>query len=221
MASDRILAIDSTWDDNTREATAYRYTNVYGYLNAHGYPIHQLTGDHANEAEATIGAEVPSIVYITGVSHGTPDCFSGDQDRRVFQVGHYDPDAVKGKIVHFLSCYTAQYLGRDLTDPSVGAAAFFGYAGKFAWPAEGGNDYAGIFFDCDAEIDRALVDGATAAEAGQRAVTKFDAAIAALKAMGDDESHRVAAMLEWNRDNLCGPHCGAEYGSGDAKLSSL
>jgi len=216
----RALAIDSTWDDNTMAATDYRRRNVHPYLNARGIPVEELAGVDANHAKAEREATTKGIAYITGVSHGTGDCFAGDQDRPVFQIGAYDLAAVRKKIVHFLACNTALYLGRNLIDPG-GAAAFFGYIGPFAWPVEAGGAYEELFFDCDAEIDRALADGDTAFNAGKRAIDKFDEQIAALRANGDTASVHAAAVLEHTRDLLRGPHSGREYGDGNATVKKV
>jgi hypothetical protein len=213
----KVVAVDSTWDENTSAATQYRVSNVYDYLNQNGYPVDALAGEDANQQKAEQEAKTDGIVYITGVSHGGSDRFTGDQDRPVFETGNYDPAAVRGKMIHFLSCNTALFLGRNLINPG-GAVAFFGYNGPFAWPDEGGTQYSDIFFSCDAEIDRALADGKTASQAASQAIQGFNDQIAILKGRGDDSSLRAAAMLEKNRDLLRSPYHGPEYGDANATL---
>jgi hypothetical protein len=215
--ADKVIAIDSTWDTNTQLASDFRRQNVHPYLQTKGFGVNELTGSSASREAAEQAASAPGIVYITGVSHGLNDTFTGDQDRPVFETGAYNPATFKAKIVHFLACNTAYYLGRNLVDPG-GALAFFGYIGPFTWPSQDDGPYARMFFDCDAEIDRALADGETAGTAGQRAIAKFDQQILALKTLGDAASLYAAAMLEKNRDMLRSPATGSEYGDATAKL---
>jgi hypothetical protein len=217
-ANPKVLAIDSTWDDNTASATGYRVSNVYGYLTQKGYPVNELSGSNANKQEAEQAAKAGGITYITGVSHGDSDKFTGDQDNPVFETGSYDPAAVEGKIIHFLSCNTALFLGRSLIDPG-GALAFFGYDGPFAWPDVGGAQYADIFFECDAQIDKALADGKSASEAALQSIVEFNKQIEILKNRGDDTSLKAAAMLEKDRDMLKSPYHGDEYGDPNATLT--
>jgi hypothetical protein len=216
---DKVLAIDSTWDDNTNAASTYRATFLYDYMASCGYPVDLQAGSNANASQVQQEIAVSPISYITGVSHGSDVAFTGDDNQPVFEIGAYDPDMVRGKIIHFLACNTAHYLGRNMVQASR-AAAFFGYSGMFSWPDAGGQQYADIFFACDAQIDRALVEGKTALEAAKIALQSFSDQIAALQANGDDASLRAAAMLEKNRDMLCGPQTGPEYGAQDARLPS-
>jgi hypothetical protein len=78
--------------------------------------------------------------------------------------------------------------------------------------------YARLFFECDGEIDRALAEGTNALDAARRALDKYDASISSLRASGDEASLYAAAMLEKNRDMLCSPHTGGEYGDPSAKI---
>jgi|SRR5450631_962009 len=213
----RTVAVDSTWDDSTQIASAFRRTHVHPYLATKGLKVNELTGQSADRAHATVAVKSPAITYVTGVSHGRNDAFTGDNNLPVFDTEAYPPEMFRGKIVHFLACNTAYLLGRTLVKQAE-AGAFFGYVGPFAWPSDAADKSAAIFFDCDGEIDRALADGATAAEAGQRAIAKFDQQIAALRALGDANSLHTAAMLECNRDKLRSPCNGAEYGSRNATL---
>ena len=121
--------------------------------------------------------------------------------------------------MHFLACNTAALLGRKIADPGIGGAkAFFGYSGLFTWPDDGDSQYADTFFDCDAEIDRALAAGSTAGTAMQQTLTLYANKIAFLKSKGDPISLRIAALLEANRSILCGPIVDNEYGSSGATL---
>jgi hypothetical protein len=73
-----------------------------------------------------------------------------------------------------------------------------------------------MFFDCDAEIDRALIAGANAGAAMAQALSKYNNQISYLTSNGDDTSLRLAALLETNRDMLCGPSVNNEYGTAES-----
>jgi hypothetical protein len=216
MAND-VLSIDSTWDEATSAASIYRETFVLPLFTAAGLNVNDLSDSDANQQEAAQGVSDPSVIYVTGVCHGTSDAFTGDQDVPIFQTGSYAADTFKGRIVHFLACNTALSLGRDIV-ASGGAKAFFGYNGLFTWPDDSSGQYSALFFDCDAEIDRALVAGADAGTAMARAIAKYTAQISFLKGKGDTVSLNLAALLEMNRDLLCGPTVDNEFGSAAAKL---
>jgi hypothetical protein len=118
--------------------------------------VNDLSDADANPQAAAQGADDLTVVYVTGVSHGTSDSFTGDQDVPIFQTGSYGAGTFRGRIVHFLACNTALGLGRDIVSAG-GAKAFFGYSGLFTWPDDTSGQYSGLFFDCDAEIDRAVI----------------------------------------------------------------
>jgi hypothetical protein len=219
MASSTVVAINSTWDANTENATKYREAFVQGLFAPPQFTLNELTGANANSQKAKAATVDSSVVYITGVCHGRSDTFTGDQDSPVFVSGAIDRATFGGKIVHFLACNTAALLGRNIADANIGGAkAFFGYKGLFTWPADDDSQYADTFFDCDAEIDRALAAGLTAGTAMQQTLTLYANKIAFLKSKGDPTSLRVAALLEANRSILCGPIVDNEYGSSGATL---
>jgi len=106
-----------------------------------------------------------------------------------------------------------------MADPNVGAAAaFFGYKGLFTWPSDGNSQYAALFFDCDAEIDRSLASGLTAGAALANTIDKYNKAISNLFQLGDPISLRLAATLKSNLSLLCGPDASNEFGSPQAKI---
>jgi len=209
----KVVAVDSTWDANVLAASEWRHAYVHPYLEEKGFPVNELAGQAANKQQADAAVSAPEIAYVTGVSHGRNDAFTGADNFPVFEMEN-EPGIFRGKIVHFLACNTADFLGRNLIIPG-GAAAFFGYIGEVAWLEDGAGTLANVFFDCDAEIDRALADRQTAHAAALRAIAKFDQQIAALTSIGDGHA---AAALERARDMLRSPCHGAEYGNQNAKL---
>lgn len=219
MASGTVLAVDSTWDDATQIASQYRRSFVHPILDQAGLAVAELKDADANAQEAQQGASNPSVRYLTGVSHGKSDTFTGDEDCSIFTTGSIDPTWTQNKVIHFLACNTALFLGPNMVDPNAGAAAaFFGYKGPFTWPSDGDSQYAAMFFDCDAEIDRSLAGGANAGTALANTITKYTQAISNLKQAGDPLSLRLAATLQTNLNLLCGPNGSNEFGNPQAKI---
>lgn len=218
MAS-AVLAIDANYDQATGIATAYRQKFVLPLLNQNPLSCDELTAQNANpQSVAATMASNPAIVYVVGVSHGTPNIFTGDHEIPIFVAGQINPAFVKNRVFHFLACNTATVLGPSLVDPNGGgAAAFFGYSGLFTWPA-GADPYAAMFFDCDAEIDRSLAAGQTTGQAFANTVAKYNQLIAALMQRGDQLSMRLAAILSSNLKLLRGPNGTNAYGNPNATI---
>jgi len=213
------VSIGSYEDSSTIAAVAYRETFIDPLLDAAGVHVQDLDGPDANAAKALVAVQNPNVVYVTGASHGTCGAFTGSDGTPVFSIEDAAPGWAKGKVIHFLSCGTAVYLGPDLVAPSRGgAAAFLGYAADFSWPSDDPPGTAAAFFSCDAEIDRVLAAGGTAGAACQAALAKYDAQIAAWKASGDPAQGRMAAMMVLNRGALCGPDGSNEFGDPNATI---
>jgi len=202
------LCIDVDADSETRPLYRYRQASVYPGLqqNVSLLRAHGAAATRSNVAALAAGA---NLRYLTGSGHGTADAFNDGFNRPIFRVGEYDPREVSGRIVHLLTCESAQTLGPDFV--SNGCLAFFGYAVEFVYSPY--PDLADLFFDADAEIDRALIAGRTAAEALAAAVTRFQVHTDWLEAQArrETDAYRkevllwTAMALEFNRDNLRGP----------------
>jgi len=134
-----------------------------------GIDIVKLRGNEANpnKAESTIKSENPKHVW--GVGHGSPfvytlqdmECFIASQGAKYCS---YTPDLLKmfgGKVVHLLSCKTAQDLGPALVNEG-GAAAYIGYFTSF-WFYVGGDPCSSkairSMHRADLEIEVALSAG--------------------------------------------------------------
>jgi hypothetical protein len=215
-----VLAIHSTWDAATQRASQYRRSFVFPLLKNASLAVTELQGSDANAGTAQADAAQPGVRYLTGVSHGKSDTFTGDGDLPIFTVGQLDPAWTQNKVIHFLACNTGIFLGPSMVAPNGGAAAaFFGYKGNFSWPSDGDSAFAAMFFDCDAEIDRALASKATAGAALRQAVAKYNVTIAGLVKLGDPESLRLAAMLKTNLNLLCGPDGSNQFGDPEATIT--
>ncbi|MFO0929652.1 MAG: hypothetical protein U0736_21955 [Gemmataceae bacterium] len=204
------LGVDSNYEPITRAACEYRETNVYPYLESKGFQVIKLQGPLARRHYVAPEARKPGVDYLTGVGHGLDDLYTGDHGAVIFRTGDYHPDEANGKIVHLLSCQTARGLGRDFV--TNGARAYFGYDENFTFTMAEKD----VFFECDAEIDRAFADGLTAARVYDRVRTLYDQRIAELRSAG---KLRQAATLEFDRDHLrCPSSGGLAWGDTQAKL---
>jgi hypothetical protein len=188
----KILRIDTTYEVLTEQASRMRINDVYPQFVLAGFTVvpnlHESTvASRADVAPLTHNADV---VFITGAGHGQTMSFLGDYDEAVFAKGEYDASEVAGKVVHFLACATAAKLGHDFVDH--GCRAFIGYNMMFAFqPA-----WASVFFRCDSQIDLALAEGKTVAEAVAKARQQFDIEIQ------KPGNAPIIADLQARRDNL-------------------
>ncbi|MGE0884814.1 MAG: hypothetical protein AB7P14_14815 [Blastocatellales bacterium] len=195
-----VLIIEANFDDITKAAFKYRQEHVYPYLTARGLNLILLRDGSAQREEVKREIYGANIRYLFGVGHGERDCFCGHRNSPIFRVGEYEQDEVRGKIIHLLSCFTAETLGDDFI--RQGAEAFFGYSEDFAIPFEDLDELAelsGYFFGCDAEIECALADGQPIEEIETRVKQRFDDCINELRKLGKREA---SAALETNRDLL-------------------
>lgn len=204
-----VLAVDSSFESVTNQVFQYRQKNVYPFLEQKGFTIQRCQGPLARRIYVAPEARKPGVDYITGVGHGSYDTYTGDFHDPIFSVGNYSPEESRAKIVHLISCETARELGPDFV--AHGCRAYLGYDENFSFQPDDGD----IFFECDSEIDRAFAQGATAAEAYERARALFDQKIAAFRAAGKEFK---AATLEFNRDHLRSPTSGPQWGDPNARL---
>jgi hypothetical protein len=220
MGAFQVLAIDCTFDPETSTASGYRSSFVLPALQQAGLAVSELQGSHVNPAEVHAAAAAPSLRYLTGVSHGLFDTFTGDGGTSaVFTTGELDPSWTQGRVIHFLACSTAKTLGPTLVSKGPGggaAAAFFGYYDLFQWPDD--SQYADLFFDCDAEVDRSLANGATAGVALSNTIAKYNQEINGLIQLGDPVSQHLANLLSQNLNLLRGPDGLNEYGDPNATI---
>ena len=205
-----ILCIDSNYESVTQTAFTYRDRHVYPYLIRKGCSLILIRNSRLRRNDVLTEARKPSVVYLTGVGHGTPDTYTGNFRQPIFRIGNYSQVESRGKIVHFLSCQTAEKLGPDFV--AKGCRAYFGYDADFTWDPK----VADTFLECDSAIDRAFAAGLTAGQVHDRTKALFDKHIARFRANGNDYN---AAMLEFNRDHLRCPASGSQWGDLNARLA--
>jgi len=207
-----ILAIDANFDPITQAPFDYREENIYPLFQERGFTIVRRQGESARRTEVAPQARMPNVVYLTGVGHGFPDSYTGDNLDPIFSVGHFSPEEAAGKIVHFLSCETAADLGPDFV--AKGCRAYFGYSDNFTYPP----NLAEVFFDCDSEIDRGFANGLIAEQVFQNVQARFQEHIDRLKSTGDSGDLFNASVLEVDMRLLRAPSVAPEYGDPNAKL---
>ena len=190
----KALAIDSAYEQLTETAMQYREKHVYTYLGNRGLQVKILQGPDATQNNVAQFAPDPSMVFITGVGHGTATSFTKDLSEDVFAVGAYDPQEVRGKIVHLFACETAKMLGPNFV--TNGCLAFFGYSELFTYD----QNSAEMFLECDGAIDLALADGLDASNALARAKDTFDKYVKQL--LANPKTVQSAHALQFNRDSL-------------------
>ncbi len=205
----KILAIDSSYDQITKASYNYRNRHVYPYLEAKGFEIVRCQGKFARRIYVEPEIRRKDIVYVTGVGHGTDTTYMGEYCNPIFDIGNYQSEEIRDKVVHFFACQTAAKLGVDFVNH--GCLAYFGYDKDFTVSMH----VSDAFFDCDSEIDRAFADGLTAEEVYERVLSHYDQKISDLENGGHDEA---AAALTYNRDNLCAPSVSPKWGNKKARI---
>jgi len=207
-----VLAIDANFDPVTKAPFEYREANVYPHMEEKGFTIVRRQGAQARRVDVAPQARKANVVYLTGVGHGFPKVYTGDNLDPIFIKGHLTAEECKGKIVHFLSCETAAELGPNFV--ANGCRAYFGYSDNFTYPPI----LEQIFFECDSEIDRGFADGLNADEVFQKVKARFQEHIDQLKSTGDSGDLHNASILEVDLRLLRAPSVSEEYGDRNARL---
>jgi hypothetical protein len=200
---------DTITDPNTKNAANYRIAHVHPVFLARGFNVVVLKDYQTDRAHFVPEATKPLVVYISGIGHGSPTQFTGygDWTNYVIEVGAYDPAEVKGKVIHLLSCQTAQQLGSNVV--AKGAKAYAGYYENFhfVWqdPATPEDDQL-VFWECDSAFDIFMACGATVEAAHNAVIAMFNAAIA------QRPNTAAATWLMWDRDCFRSPIIDPVYG---------
>ncbi len=208
------LFCENTTDGITQSAASYRMSNVHPAFKKKGYCVMLLKGVHDVRTEFASRAKSKRVVYISGIGHGSPTTYTGHLGDPILQVGNYDPAEVKGKVIHLLSCKTAQKLGPDVI--KKGASAYAGYYENFTfvWDQPGTPvNETELFWKCDSAFDLMMAHGATAIAAHNVTMAAYKHAIAQVP------NTAAATWLTWDRNCFRSPGIDAIYGSKTAKIS--
>lgn len=205
-----VLAIQATDQDEFVAAWSYRDQVNSAFESLDGYTLNVLQDNHAVQGEVDSAASDSSVALIMGIGHGTPNSFTGYQRGPIFTRGLYDPSEAADRIIHLTSCETAELLGPNFVQN--GCCAFIGYDILVSWD----NDVtAGMWFECDAQIDLTLAQGGTVADAHNAAKALFSVRIQQLQQQNKGSS---ADLLTSICNHLCSPVTDSKYGSPLAKV---
>ncbi len=208
-----ILAIDAAGQDaETKTVFTYREKHVYPYLLRQKLRITRLQGSKASRANVASEARRDGVQFITGSGHGTETKFRGHSGEAVFEIGKYNSDEVKNRIIHLMSCRSGKKLGPDMV--KKGGLAFFGYSDDLTILER----HKEILYECDAEIDKGLAEGLMVAAVHQRAVAIFEAHIDRLTAMEHQEDSDGARYLAADLDFFRTPVVDPRFGDATARL---
>jgi len=178
-------------DDATKAAYTWRHANVYPYYADKGFKIVEISQSSKGKVETALREN--AVTHITGCGHGSPTVYTGYGQASVFSTS--DTVLLKklqGIQIHVLSCLTAQELGPAMVQN--GAKGYAGYYPSFyfTWKS------TALFFDADAEMDRAFADGLTPAQAYNRTINKFNEILAIL----EKEEPSAVRYIITDRDGL-------------------
>jgi hypothetical protein len=207
------LFCENTTDAVTKYAATYRKNNVHNVFNTRGFCLYEFENVNDVRVKIAPAAKNPRVVYISGIGHGSPTCYTGDLNQPIWCKGLYDPAEVKGKIIHLLSCQTAKELGPDLV--AKGALAYAGYFENFTFvydQAATPINEMELFWKADSTFDVAMALGKTAEEAHNLTMAVYNAAIAAVPGTA------AATWLTWDRNYFRSPVIDPIYGSKTAKI---
>ncbi len=136
------------------------------------YTLYPLLGSAAsrrwNPAFSQIVSD-PSIALVTGLAHGGPGTFTGFQGETLYGSGpgwSASLAEVSGKVVHLLSCSTAQNLSAAFV--AAGCVAYIGYSDVV--PIEQSTEaWTKTLVQCDSTIELSLAKGLSVSTAVQDA----------------------------------------------------
>lgn len=207
------LFCENSTDSITKYAADYRIKHVHSVFKAKGFVVVALSGVDDNAYNFTMQAKNRRVVYLGGIGHGAPDCYTGHMNQPLLRVGFYDPAVVRGKVIHLLSCQTAKALGPDTV--RNGARAYAGYFENFTFvydnPATPINEMD-LFWKADSTFDIVMANGGTVEQAHLATIAAYKAAIAAVP------NTAAATWLNWDMNYLRDPVINAIYGDKAAKI---
>lgn len=182
----KILVVDmeSAYETVTEMGYEFRVRKyVYPHLQGKDdLSVIALFGEDATKSNFAPACSIRTVDFITGLGHGNNNVFTGHEHEELWRVGNYNSREASGKIIHLLSCLTAQVLGKDLV--KKGALAYFGYDKEFVvlssypGPSDITEDpIADTFFECDSKIDQLIADGYRASEVYKEVMDLYESKI--------------------------------------------
>lgn len=201
---------ESDHDSITTSGSDYRKANVHPQFSAKGFTTVSLTGSTNVRSNFATAIKSRWATYTSGIGHGSSTVYTGNSGSYLWQVGGYDASEPSGKVIHLLSCLTAQTLGPDLV--TNGAKAYFGYHPSFYinW------SYPDVFWACDSAIDHGFSIGMTASEVHNLTYYVYNTMITTMTGIHSP----TATTLTGDRDGLRTPVSGSSYGDKNASISA-
>jgi len=142
----------------------------------------------------------PQSDIIIGMGHGDVDTFTGQNESLILQVGNYDPNEIKNKVIKLLSCQTGVKLGPDLV--RNGARAYLGYTDDYLWVCDAdklstpwSDHLASPFMMPVMNSINAILDGKTVEEAYRIEVDEY------LKNAEAEEEEIIKSLIKFNMKN--------------------
>ena len=212
----KVLGIDSNYDDVTKRMSRYRKKYVYDVILARFNSYELKQGRDATRSEIVQVAQDREIKYITGSGHGFYNSFMGQNAEDIWRKTcplrggpSYAKEEVENKIIHLLSCCSADVLGPDMVEK--GCLAFFGYTEDF-WVKDQTGE---LCVYSDSQIDEAVSEGENAEMVYLRTVLIH---IIAQMYLVQEDLFDLAADIQHNLDNLRCPHHDDKWGKKDARI---
>ena len=205
----KILCMDSEADYTTQIVADWRIKNVYPSLQNNGHAFESLNGSMAIRAYLQEDLNSPEVVLFTGSGHGLPDEFQGTDGDAALKVNSYQSSEVQNKIIHLLSCNTAQNLGSDVV--KNGCLAFFGYDLPFTFDTS----LMDLFLNPDAVLVESLSQGQNANDAYLALKLEYEKSLAELRRRKDFAS--MSIMLT-NFEHFRSPIQDKRWGSKTASI---
>ena len=187
-----IVCFDADHDVASKLVADWRHRKLYPTLKKN---ILELRGNMAIRHYLKEALNNKGVAYFSASGHGEPEGILGNDGDFALQAGNYNPEEVSGKIIHLLSCDTAQTLGSDCV--ANGYIAFFGYDFPFTFHGR----YLDEFMAPDAEVDVAISNEESVEIAHNNAVKMFEHMEAKLLKAKADFS--VIGDLMTNKAHFC------------------
>jgi hypothetical protein len=206
-----IVAAAADHDDVVRPGASFRASVLEPQFRDLGVSARFLRGPDARRNQVVRAVSQADVRLFTGVGHGAGDVFKGQDNDPIYLAATVKKTrGIAGRIFHLCACSTAQRLGPALLE--AGATAFFGYRKDVLV-----GDPAIPFYQADAEIDIALAEGATCAEALEQAERAFEEAINLAQQKGDSLNEQYLTQA---KEDLVGPSSREpEWGDLHARLA--
>lgn len=142
----------------------------------------------------------PQSDIIIGIGHGDKDIFSGFNKSVILEVGRYNPNEVRGKVIKLLSCQTGAELGPDLIQK--GALSFMGYTDDYLWVCDADMVFTPWADKMAAASLMPVMDGLNALLDGKTCREALDIELEGYERNAETESDElIRSCLLFNRDN--------------------